>query len=136
MTPLSIWVVEDHWMNQQLFRDVLEVRGHRVTVLATAGEAQALAREGCAPDLALIDLMLPDVDGVRLLRDLQSRPEWCDIPCVAVTAQAMGGDGAHLLAQGFADYLPKPVDTRRLPLLVEELARAASRGESPDREAP
>ena len=130
MSALTVWVVDDNPMNLMLLRDLLELRGHRVLSALSAAEVERLADGAPPPDVAILDIMLPDVDGVRLLHRLRARDRYGDVPFLAVTAHAMSGDRERLLAAGFAGYLPKPIDTRRF---VDEVERVAGGGRAADR---
>ena len=113
MTGERILVVEDNEKNMKLFRDVLSATGYRTLEATTGGEAVALASEH-TPDLVLMDIQMPDVDGVEALRRLRADERTTAIPVLAVTAQAMQGDREHFLAEGFDGYLSKPVNVREL----------------------
>jgi two-component system, cell cycle response regulator DivK len=113
MTGERILVVEDNPMNMKLFRDVLLAKGYQPLEATTGGEAIALATAD-GPDLVLMDVQLPDVDGVNALRRLRSDPRTASIPVLAVTAQAMQGDRERFLEAGFDGYLSKPVNVREL----------------------
>jgi len=113
MTGEKILVVEDNDRNMKLFRDVLGATGYRTLEATTGGEAVALASEH-TPDLVLMDIQMPDVDGVEALRRLRADERTAAIPVLAVTAQAMQGDREHFLAEGFDGYLSKPVNVREL----------------------
>ena len=113
MTGERILVVEDNEKNMKLFRDVLGATGYRTIEATTGGEAVLLATER-APDLVLMDIQMPDVDGVEALRRLRADERTAAIPVLAVTAQAMQGDREHFLAEGFDGYLSKPVNVREL----------------------
>ncbi len=110
-------VVEDNPINAELLVHLLRAYGH---VVETAGDAtQALqALEQRRPDLILLDLQLPDIDGFELARRLKADPVTRDIPIVAVTSYAMPTDKAQALAAGCDDYVTKPINTRELPQLV------------------
>jgi two-component system, cell cycle response regulator DivK len=104
-----ILVVEDNQKNMKLFRDVLNATGFE-TLEATTGEgAVALAVEH-VPALVLMDIQLPDIDGVDALARLRGDARTTAIPVLALTAQAMHGDRERFLAAGFDGYLSKPVD--------------------------
>ncbi len=119
MAGERVLIVEDNERNMKLFRDVLSAKGYR-TLEATSGtQAIALAREH-APDLVLMDIRLPDVDGVEALEQLRSDERTSSIPVLAVTAQAMRGDRERFLAAGFDGYVPKPVDIAELVAAVSE----------------
>ena len=113
MTGERILVVEDNEKNMKLFRDVLSATGYRTLEATNGGEAVDLATEH-APDLVLMDIQMPDVDGVEALRRLRADERTADIPVLAVTAQAMQGDRERFLAEGFDGYLSKPVNVREL----------------------
>ena len=121
MRALRILIVEDNAMNLILARDLLEMRGHTVLAAASPEEAHALGANP-VPDVVLMDIMLPDTDGVSLMRQLRLRPEWASIPFVAFTAHAMMGDRERLMADGFAGYISKPIETRRFASDVEQFA--------------
>jgi two-component system cell cycle response regulator DivK len=109
----QILVVEDNEKNMKLFRDVLLATGYRTLEATTGVEAVELAAQH-APDLVLMDIQLPDLDGVEALRRLRGDERTAAIPVLAVTAQAMRGDRQRLLAAGFDGYVSKPVDVREL----------------------
>jgi len=113
MTGERILVVEDNEKNMKLFRDVLSSKGYRTLEATTGGEAVEVATEQ-APDLVLMDIQMPDVDGVEALRRLRADERTAAIPVLAVTAQAMQGDRERFLAEGFDGYLSKPVNVREL----------------------
>ena len=113
MAGERILVVEDNEKNMKLFRDVLTVKGYH-TLEATTGEsAVALATEH-VPDLVLMDIQLPDIDGIEALTRLRADERTASIPVLALTAQAMHGDRERFLARGFDGYVSKPVDIGEL----------------------
>jgi two-component system cell cycle response regulator DivK len=113
MAGERILVVEDNAMNMKLFRDVLVAKGYRALEARTGGEAIALATEH-APDLVLLDIQLPDLDGVEALRRLRTDERTAAIPVLAVTAQAMLGDRERFIDAGFDGYVAKPVNIGEL----------------------
>ena len=115
-----ILVVEDNPINLKLICEVLECEGYDVRRAADAVEALA-ALNDAPPDLILMDLALPGMDGLALTRLLKSKQETSSIPIIAVTALAMKGDDARAFEAGCDGYLPKPVDTRRLRRQVAEV---------------
>jgi two-component system cell cycle response regulator DivK len=119
MTGEQILVVEDNEKNMKLFRDVLSATGFRTLEATTGGEAIDLASEH-TPDLVLMDIQLPDLDGVQALRRLRADARTAAIPVLALTAQAMRGDRERFLAEGFDGYLSKPVNVRELIGVVRE----------------
>jgi two-component system cell cycle response regulator DivK len=109
MAGEQILVVEDNEKNMKLFRDVLQAKGYRTLEATTGEEALDLATTQ-APDLVLMDVRLPDIDGVEALARLRADRRTASIPVLAVTAQAMHGDRERFLAVGFDGYLAKPVN--------------------------
>ena len=113
MTGERILVVEDNEKNMKLFRDVLGATGYRTLEATTGGEAVEMATEH-APDLVLMDIQMPDFDGVEALRRLRADARTASLRVLAVTAQAMQGDREAFLAAGFDGYLSKPVNVQEL----------------------
>jgi two-component system cell cycle response regulator DivK len=109
MAGERVLVVEDNEKNMKLFRDVLRATGYFTLEATTGGRAVELATEH-APDLVLMDIQLPDIDGVEALNRLRANERTASIPVLAVTAQAMQGDDERFLAAGFDDYISKPVN--------------------------
>jgi CheY-like chemotaxis protein len=104
-------VVEDNPTNQKLIAAVLVRAGYEVTITATAASARAALAERL-PDLMLMDVQLPDQDGLSFTRELKADAATQAIPIVALTAHAMVGDEAVAIAAGCAGYLTKPINTR------------------------
>lgn len=121
-----ILIVEDNEKNLELMRDVLAIKGFATLKARTAGEGISLARAH-RPDLILMDIRLPDMDGLAALAQLREHAATADIPVVAVTAYAMAGDQERLLKAGFNGYLVKPVDIKTLRDQIREFLLAASR---------
>ena len=113
MAGAQILVVEDNEMNMKLLRDVLYATGYRTLEATTGAEAVELASAN-VPDLVLMDIQLPDFDGVQALHRLRANQRTAAIPVLAVTAQAMQGDRQGFLAAGFDGYVSKPVNVREL----------------------
>jgi two-component system, cell cycle response regulator DivK len=109
----QILVVEDNERNMKLVRELLEATGYRALEATTGSQALELARER-RPDLVLMDIRLPDIDGVEALSQLRADERTASIPVLAVTAQAMQGDRERFLAAGFDGYLSKPIDVGQL----------------------
>jgi two-component system cell cycle response regulator DivK len=104
-----ILIVEDNEKNLKLTRDVLQFHGFR-TIEATRGEdAISLTRDE-HPDLVLMDIALPGIDGVEATRQLKADMATAGIPIVALTASVMQADRARFEAAGFAGLIPKPID--------------------------
>jgi two-component system cell cycle response regulator DivK len=109
VTGAQVLLVEDNEKNMKLFRDVLRARGYEILEATTGREAVELASEH-VPDLVLMDVGLPDMDGVETLRRLRAVERTASIPVLALTAQAMAGDRERFLAAGFDSYISKPVN--------------------------
>ena len=108
-----ILVVEDNEKSMKLLRDVLLAQGY-LAIEATTGRQAIELAAAHAPALVLMDVQLPDLDGVSALRRLRADARTARIPVVAVTAQAMRGDRERLLAAGFDGYVSKPVNITEL----------------------
>jgi two-component system cell cycle response regulator DivK len=118
MTGEQILVVEDNEKNMKLVRDVLQAKGYRTLEATTGGQALELTIEH-DPHLVLMDIQLPDIDGVKVLGRLRADERTAYIPVLALTAQAMQGDRERLLAAGFDGYVSKPVNIVELVGTVE-----------------
>jgi two-component system, cell cycle response regulator DivK len=125
VTPRRILVVEDNPLNLKLIRDVLQVAGYDVIEAHTGEEGLHLARED-PPDLVLMDLQLPGIDGTETLRRLRQDSLARKVPVVAVTAFAMAEDRERAALAGFDGYVEKPISVRALPGQIE--AFLAGRG--------
>jgi two-component system cell cycle response regulator DivK len=124
--PSSVFrvlLVEDHPLNVELVRDLLEAEGIVVLHCDTAEEALAIAGHE-QPHLMLIDLALPGMDGLEATRLLKEDPATRDICVVVLTARAMKGDREAALAKGCDAYMTKPLDTRTFTSEIMALLRA------------
>jgi CheY-like chemotaxis protein len=117
-------VVEDHPLNLELVTDLLEAGGFIVCPARTAEESIRAARE-MSPDLILMDLSLPGLDGLAATRALRADPASCHLTIIALTAHAMKGDEAIALRAGCDGYLAKPIDTRTFAAKVAAYIAAA-----------
>ena len=121
----KILVVEDNLLNLELVTDLLETSGFIVCHAHTAEEGLRAARE-LAPDLILMDLSLPGMDGLAATRTLRDDPATRHLPIIALTAHAMKGDEALALRAGCEGYLTKPIDTRTFAAKVAAFIAAAN----------
>lgn len=119
----KILVVEDNPANLELFTDLLEAAGYQVHAAISAEEGVRLAR-ALQPELILMDLSLPGMDGLAATRALREDAATCDLRIVALTAHAMKGDEAVAQRAGCNGYLTKPIDTRSF---VESVSRFIAR---------
>ncbi|MFG1820185.1 response regulator [Kribbella sp. NPDC049174] len=122
MSPSRILVVEDNPKNLKLVRDVLQFSGYEV-IEATSGEDGVRLAASEEPDLILMDLQLPGIDGAEALRRIRSGARTREVPVVAVTAFAMDHDREHAFASGFTGYVEKPISIRRLPQQIKDFLR-------------
>jgi two-component system, cell cycle response regulator DivK len=120
----SILVVEDNEANQMLARALLELEGYRVDVAADSAETIELLKHG-RPDLILMDLQLPGLDGLALTRQLKADPAVAGVPIVALTARAMVGDREQSLAAGCIGYIPKPIDMAKFGDEIKQFLEAS-----------
>jgi two-component system, cell cycle response regulator DivK len=119
MAGEQILIVEDNEKNMKLFRDLLRATGYRTLEASTGRQALMLATEH-EPALVLMDIRLPDMDGVEALSRLRMDERTASIPVLAVTAQAMKTDRERFTAAGFDGYVSKPVDIDKLVATVEQ----------------
>jgi two-component system, cell cycle response regulator DivK len=112
-----ILVVEDNEKNMKLFRDILGATGYR-TLEATSGERAVELARSQEPDLVLMDIQLPGIDGVEALARIRGDERTAQVPVLALTAQAMEGDHERFLSAGFDAYVSKPVDIAELVATV------------------
>lgn len=110
----KILIVEDNPVNLKLVSFVLELEGCSILKATDAEQAQAILAN-TLPDLILMDIALPGMDGLTLTRLLKASPRTCRIPIVALTAFAMKGDDDRAMAAACDGYLSKPIDTRTFP---------------------
>jgi CheY-like chemotaxis protein len=119
MSGKRILLVEDNAVNRRLAQFLLKSKGYEVWEATTAPEAFATLKER-RPDLILMDIQLPEVDGLTATRHLKADPATQDIPVVAVTSYAMKGDETRALEAGCSGYVTKPIDKT---LFLDTVAR-------------
>ena len=119
MSGRRILVVEDNPLNLKLVRDVLTAYGYEIVEAQTGEDGVSLAAD-CAPDLVLMDLQLPGIDGYEALRRIRQDPRTGEVPVVALTAFAMREDRERTADAGFDGYLSKPISVRELPTQVDD----------------
>jgi two-component system, cell cycle response regulator DivK len=119
MATAKILLVEDNPVNRRLAQFLLRSQGYEVREATTAQEAfDALKTE--RPDLIVMDIQLPGMDGLEATRKIKEQPTTTNIPVVAVTSYAMKGDREKALAAGCAGYVTKPIDKNTF---IEEVSR-------------
>jgi CheY-like chemotaxis protein len=122
----KILIVEDNPTNLRLIRMVLRNKGYSVLEATDGEEALLVAIEG-RPDLIVMDIQLPKMDGLEVTKRLRQTSYFRQVPIIALTASAMEGDREKIIAAGCDEYISKPVNTRRFPLLVAEMLRRRKR---------
>ncbi len=122
----KVLVVDDHELNLKLLQRVLELDGHDVTGVGSIAAARA-ALADVRPAVIVLDLQLPDGDGLDLARELKANPQSAGCAIVACTAGAMRGDRERALEAGCDAYVSKPIDTRGFASLVASLIPCAPR---------
>jgi CheY-like chemotaxis protein len=118
----TILYIEDNPDNRSLIRRVLEAEGYRVIEASNAGAALGVLEQG-SPDLILMDINMPDMDGYTLTAKIRSMPAFTHVPIVAVTANVMRGDREKSLKAGCDGYIQKPIDIDNLPYQIERFMR-------------
>lgn len=115
----KILIAEDNAVNRELLRELLEMRGYDV-IEACDGQEALLKITETLPDMLLLDLSMPVLDGFGAVRKIRENPSFSSLPVLAVTAYAMRDDRNKVLNSGFDGYLSKPID----PIALDrELAR-------------
>ncbi len=115
----TILIVEDNELNMKLFNDLLQAHGYDTVQTGDGHDALNLAREH-HPDLILMDIQLPGISGLEVVKLLKEEDALKDIPVVAVTAFAMKGDEEKIRACDCADYIAKPIS---VPNFLETVAK-------------
>jgi CheY-like chemotaxis protein len=116
----KILIIEDNQNNRSLFRDVLSFYGYEISEAIDGEQGVAMARE-LMPDLILMDIQMPCMDGMTAGAILKGDPVTSRLKIIALTSFAMRGDEEKFLAAGFDGYISKPINTRELPEQVRKL---------------
>src|SRR5688572_21676649 len=120
----KVLIAEDNPVNRELVREVLELEGHEIIEAADGEEALARVSDS-APDLVLLDIQMPKLDGIAVIRQLRRDPHFNSVPVIALTAFAMRGDRERMLAEGFNGYIAKPIERAAL---LKGIGRFVARG--------
>jgi two-component system cell cycle response regulator DivK len=120
----TILIVEDNEKNMKLVRDILQHKGHRTLEAVTGEEGVRLAREH-KPDLVLMDIQLPDIDGITALRRIREDAALDAVPVLAVSASVMPDEQQKIVTSGFDAYVTKPII---LKAFLETVQRFLSQG--------
>ncbi len=116
-----ILIVEDNPLNMKLARDILDAKGYTVVTADTGEDGVHLATER-APDLILMDIQLPDIDGIEALARLREDPSTAAIPVVAFTASVTATDRSRVTKAGFDGFVSKPIDLKTFLATINGLA--------------
>jgi len=116
----KILVVEDNEQNRVLMRQIFTHHGYEVLEATDGLTGLEMARVHM-PDLVLLDIQMPVMNGYMVIRELRNTPELKKVKVIAVTSFAMKGDREKALEAGFDEYVTKPINTRKFPELVKEL---------------
>ena len=116
----KILIVEDNVVNRVLMQDLLTYHGYEILEAGDGAEGIEKARK-YRPDLILMDMQMPIMDGIQAVNHLKADPETRDIKIISLTAFAMKGDRERFLRAGCDEYVAKPINTRELPKLVKRL---------------
>ena len=117
-----ILIVEDNDKNMKLVRDIVRHKGHS-TLEATTGEAGVQLATLHRPDLILMDIQLPGIDGIEALRRIRAQPALADVPVIAVSASVMPDDQRHIVSSGFDAFVPKPISLKPFVAVVERFLK-------------
>jgi CheY-like chemotaxis protein len=115
----NILIAEDNAVNRELIRELLETHGYNVFEACNGQEALQMISDS-PPDLLLLDLGMPVLDGFGAISKIRDDPRWAALPVLAVTAYAMNGDRDKIMSSGFDGYISKPINS---VLLLDELTR-------------
>jgi CheY-like chemotaxis protein len=124
----KILLVEDNLQNKILVHEILAMNGHEIIEAKNGVDAVKAAASGAPPDIVLMDIQLPEMDGVTAMRIIKSQERTKDVPVLALTASAMKGDEEKFLGYGFDGYLGKPIDIKKL---IEKITESVSAVKGP-----
>ena len=113
-----ILIVEDNEKNMKLVRDILQAKGYQTVEAGTGEEGVQLALEK-KPDLVLMDIQLPGMNGIEALKVLRANPSTAQIPVVAITASVMQQDKQQVVDSGFDGFIEKPINLREFLATVQ-----------------
>jgi len=115
----KILIIDDNESNRMLMSDILQYRGYEVMEAEDGSKGINMAQQ-LKPDLILLDMQMPGIDGFTATNMLKSDPLTKGIKIIVVTSLAMKGDKEKIMSLGVDDYIAKPIDTRQFPVLVEK----------------
>ncbi|NTU80353.1 MAG: response regulator [Chloroflexales bacterium] len=127
VTPPRLVIADDHELTLQFYAELLREQGCAVALARTGAEAVAQVR-ATRPDVTILDIQMPELDGLSAIRQIRADPEVAATPIIALTALAMPGDHERCLAAGANAYLAKPVSLRTLVAAIAEVLINANAG--------
>jgi two-component system cell cycle response regulator DivK len=127
MSQIRVLLVEDNPDNFELVRYLLEQAGHQVLAANTGRKGMDVARKEL-PDLILMDLSLPEIDGWKAASQLKADPKTANIPLLALTAHTLPGDRQRALEAGFDGFISKPIDIRTFPEKISQALKNKQNG--------
>jgi two-component system cell cycle response regulator DivK len=120
----TVLIVEDNEKNMKLARDVLQAKGYRTLEAVTGEDGVRLAKEN-VPDLVLMDIQLPGINGIEAFRQIRADARTAGIPVVALTASVTPTDRSQISAAGFDAFISKPINLKEFLDTVRRLAQGA-----------
>lgn len=127
MENIHVLLVEDNQDNQDLMKFLLERAGYVVSTADSGVEALTAAAQN-KPDVVLMDLSLPEMDGWTAAKEMKKDPNLCDVPLIAVTAHTLPGDRRKALDSGFDSYISKPINVRMFDIMVGKVLQQKAEG--------
>ena len=119
MAGEPILIIDDNILNLELISYLLVLQKYEIRTATNSKDAMEILNT-FTPRLILMDLQLPDIDGLDLTRKLKADKKYQHIPIIAITARAMKGDKEKALAAGCIEYITKPIDVKTLPKIVDD----------------
>ena len=123
----TILIVEDNEKNMKLVRDILQHQGHATLEAVTGTDGVRIAKEA-KPDLVLMDIQLPDIDGIAALRQIRAEPQLDAMPVLAVSASVMPDEQQKIVSSGFDAFITKPIQLKQFR---ETVRRFLANGRAP-----
>ena len=124
VTSPLILLVEDNSANVSMICSYLEAKGYRLVVANNGQEAIDLV-QSARPDLILMDIQMPGMDGIAAMQEIRQNPQFTDLPIIALTALAMAGDREKCIAAGANDYMSKPIKLKDLSVTIQTMLAAS-----------
>jgi CheY-like chemotaxis protein len=124
----KVLIAEDNAVNRELLRELLEMCGHAVVEARNGEEALRVLMEA-NPEVLLLDLGMPVLDGYKTLQRVRDQPQFAALPILAVTAYAMQGDKERILNCGFDGYVSKPINSEQLFRELDRVSSLCKRGD-------